>query len=295
MKRLSTAAVVLAVIVAGCIYFRPLAVFDAVRGVWLLAHGFRGETVTVGGRRIHFISGGEGPPLVAIHGLASRSDDWAPLLPALAKSHRVYALDLLGYGGSDRPRDGDYSIAAETEIVRRFLDAEQIRQADVVAVSMGGWIALRLAAEHPERVRRLVLFDSAGFSFPTTLKAASFAPRNVAEVRRLIALQTDRGGMLPAFVLRDFLRVNREHAWLLETQMRSMLSGRDVMDGKVANVSMPVLLLWGTRDRMVPLETGRRMQRELPHAKLVELPGCGHLAVVECRAAALPSVEEFLH
>lgn len=291
MKRLILIVVVALVAV---IYFRPLAVFDAVRHAWLFAHGFRGHTVMVGRWHIHYLEGGDGPPVVAVHGLASRGADWAPLLPDLARSHRVYAIDLLGYGESDKPQDADYSIAAEADVVRGFLDAKQISQADVVAVSMGGWIALKLAAGHPERVRRLVLFDSAGLAFPTTLTVDSFAPRDIRELRQLIALQTDRGGLMPDFVARDFLRVNREHAWILRRQMESMLSRRDLMDGKLGTVTVPVLLLWGTADQLTPIGTGRRMQRELPHARLIELGGCGHLAIVDCRAEAYPAVISFL-
>jgi pimeloyl-ACP methyl ester carboxylesterase len=291
VRRLLTVAVI-AVAIAGTFYLRPLMVFGALRRVWLLAHGFHGREARVGTWRIHYVTGGDGPPLVLIHGLASRGEDWAPLLPSL-RAHRVYALDLLGYGDSDRPR-ADYSIALETEVVRRFLDALHIERADVIGVSMGGWIALKLAADHPERVRKLVLIDSAGFSFPTTLTADSFTPHDLAGIQKLIDLQTDRAPHIPAFVARDFLRANREHAWILREQLGSMLSRRDIMEGRVARVTMPTLLLWGTRDQLVPYSVGLRMQRELPNARIVPLDGCGHLALLDCRATAWPAIADFL-
>jgi pimeloyl-ACP methyl ester carboxylesterase len=281
--------------IAGVCYLRPLTVFGTMRRGWLFAHGFHGRETRAGSWRIHYYTRGDGPPVVLIHGLASRGDDWAPLLPALANDHSVYALDLLGYGSSDRPRNVDYSIALEMDVVRGFLDSLQIRQTDLIGVSMGGWIALKLAAEHPERVRRLVLVDSAGFNFPTTLTADSFTPDNIEELQKLIDLQTDRAPHIPAFVARDFLRVNREHAWILKSQFTSMLSRRDLMDGRVSTVTMPTLLLWGTRDLLTPYSLAVRMQHELPNARLVPLNGCGHLAIVDCKAAALPAIEKFLH
>jgi pimeloyl-ACP methyl ester carboxylesterase len=278
-------------------YFRPLTVFGVFRRAWLIAHGFRGrETrVTAGNAiwRIHYYTGGDGPPVVLVHGLASRGDDWSPLLPTLAAHHRVYALDLLGYGSSDRPHV-DYSIALETDVVRGFLDALHIDRTDLVGVSMGGWIALKVAAEHPERVRKLVLIDSAGFNFPTTLTADSFTPHDVDELQQLINLQTDRVSHIPAFVARDFLRVNRDHAWILKSQFTSMLSRRDLMDGRVSRVTMPTLLLWGTRDLLTPYSLGQRMQHELPNARLVPLNGCGHLAMLDCRETAWPAIDGFL-
>jgi pimeloyl-ACP methyl ester carboxylesterase len=294
VKRVWISLVLILTAAAALIYFRPLAVFGAVRNAMIFSHGFRGRETRVAGWRIHYFTGGEGPPVVLIHGLASRGADWAPLLPTLAAHHRVYALDLLGYGSSSRPLEGDYSIAGETNVVRGFLDALHIDRADVAGVSMGGWIALKLAAEHPERVRRLVLIDSAGFSFLTRLTADSFTPHNADELQKLIDLQTNRAPRLPAFVARDFLRVNHEHAWILQAQLASMLSRRDLMDGHVSRVTMPTLLLWGTRDLIVPYPVGVRMQHELPNAQLIPLPGCGHLAIFDCRQIAWPAIERFL-
>lgn len=294
LRRVVTAAALILVVLGGTFYLRPLMVFGAVRRGWLFAHGFRGRETSVGLWRIHYYMGGEGSPVVLVHGLASRGDDWAPFLPTLAQRHRVYALDLLGYGSSDRPHDVDYSVALETDVVRGFLDALHLERTDLVGVSMGGWIALKLAAEHPERVRKLVLIDSAGFNFPTTLTADSFTPHNIAEIQKLIDLQTDRAPHIPAFVARDFLRVNREHAWILKAQFTSMFSRRDLMDGRVARVTMPTLLLWGTRDLLTPYSLGIRMQRELPNATLLPLNGCGHLAIVDCKEAAWPAIEKFL-
>jgi pimeloyl-ACP methyl ester carboxylesterase len=274
-------------------YLRPLIVFGAIRRVSLALHGFRGRETRVGKWRIHYYTGGDGPPVVLIHGLASRGEDWSGLFPTLSPRHRIYAIDLLGYGGSDRPHV-DYSIALEMDVVRGFLDALRIERADVAGVSMGGWIALRLAAEHPERVRKLVLIDSAGFEFPTTLAPDSFTPRDLEGMQKLIDLQTARAPHVPAFVLRDLLRVNGEHAWIVRTQLASMLTRRDIMEGRVARVTMPTLLLWGTHDLLIPYSVGVRMQHELPNARLVPLNGCGHLAIIDCKETAWREIEKFL-
>lgn len=277
------------------VYFRPIAVFSFVRSVYFYTRGIRGHDVQLGAHRIHYRTLGErGPAIVLVHGLGSSGADWGTLMPDLARAHRVYALDLLGYGRSDKPRDGDYSIAAQTELVRSFMDALHIGRADVIGVSMGGWIAMRLAATHRDRVTRLVLFDSAGFRFETTLVETTFTPATMAELRKDLALQTKRASQLPDFVGRDILREIREDAPILRASMRSMLSGRDLMDAHTSTITMPTLLIWGADDRITPLAVGQRMQRELPNAKLIVEPGCGHLAVVECRDAYMPQLLRFL-
>ncbi|HEV2720275.1 MAG TPA: alpha/beta fold hydrolase, partial [Thermoanaerobaculia bacterium] len=257
--------------------------------------GMHAHAVDVGGHRLRYFEGGDGPPLLLVHGIGSSSEDWALVARELTRAHRVYAPDLLGWGGSDKPRDGDYSIAAETELIRGFMDAIRLERADVAGVSMGGWIALRLAALHPERVQRLVLIDSAGLDFPTSLDERAFAPATMDQARHLLWLQSDELPKLPDFVVRDFLRRARAESWVLRASMRTMLTRRDAMDGKLQRVTMPVLLVWGTADRLVPPSVAARFHRELPQSRVVMIPGCGHLAVIECRAKAMPPIVEFLN
>ncbi|HEX6096008.1 MAG TPA: alpha/beta fold hydrolase [Thermoanaerobaculia bacterium] len=276
------------------VYLRPLTIAFAARDTYLYAIGMRGSFVQVGRHRIHYFSGGEGPPLVMVHGVASRAADAALVYGPLMRHRRIYALDLLGYGESDKPADFPYSVPAQAEVVRGFMDAVGVREADVMGVSMGGWIALKAAADHPERVRKLVLVSSAGLAFPTTLTEASFSPRTLEELRRSFALQTDNASKIPTFVLRDFIRRSSSKEFIVRRSMASMLTLRDTLDRKLQRVRMPVLLVWGTNDRIVPFSLAARMQQEMPQAELVSLQGCGHLAIVECRARALPAIVEFL-
>ena len=293
MKRRATIAVAILGVVL-FVYFRPLTLAHAAAHILLLRAGMHAHTVEVNGHRIRYFEGGDGPPLLLIHGLGSSAEDWALILRGFTKAHRVYAPDLLGWGGSDKPRDGDYSIAAETELVRGFLDAVHLPRADVAGLSMGGWVALRLAALHPERVQRLVLIDSVGLDFPTALHESSFAPATMDEARHLLWLQSDEFAKLPDFVVRDFLRRAIREGWILRASMRSMLTRRDVMDGKLGRVTMPVLIVWGTADRLAPPSLAARLHAALPRSRVVMIPGCGHLAVIECRAKAMPAIVEFL-
>lgn len=274
----------------GAFYLRPLKVFHGIRSMQLAGAGMKSDFVQVGAHRVHYLSGGDGPPLVLIHGVASKAEDATDLYPELLKGRRVYALDLLGYGQSDRPADADYSITMHARTVEGFLDALQIQQADVLGISMGGWIGLKIASEHPERVRKLVLVSSAGLAFKTSVTEASFAPKTLEETRAIIGMQTDR--KVPDFVLRDILRESQQHAWVSQRTLKT--GAQEVLDGKLARVTMPALLVWGTSDRLVPFEVGERLQRELPGSKMVKLEGCGHLAIIECRAQAMPPIVEFL-
>jgi pimeloyl-ACP methyl ester carboxylesterase len=289
-KRLLIALAVVVIAFVVFAWYRPLTVFHGIRAMQLARHGVKSSYVPVGANRIHFLSGGDGPPLLIIHGVASKAEDSAELLPALMREHRVYAVDLLGYGKSDKPRDASYSIRMHAETIEGFLDAMQIKQADLLGVSMGGWIALDIASRHPARVRKLVLVSSAGLKFDSKLTETSFAPENIQQLREIIALQTYTP--IPDFMLRDMLRVSRENSWVNRKTMKT--AAASVLDGKLGLVTMPSLLVWGTSDRVVPLPVAERLQKELVHSKLVTLKGCGHLAILECREDALPPIVEFL-
>lgn len=294
LRRLAIVVALLTAALAIAFYLCPSRVYSAGREVYFLFTGVRHAYTRVGGHRIHYLVTGEGPPLVLVHGIASRAADAAPLFRALGKHHRVYALDLLGYGDSDQPSRSDLSIPTQSEVVRGFMDRLHLEKPDVLGISLGGWITLKLAADHPERVRRLILVSSAGVGFETTLHERSFSSDTLDELRQSLALQTDRAPLLPEFVLRDFLRHGQGKRWIVRRSMRDALSGRHLLDRKLQRVRMPVLLVWGTNDRIIPFTVARTMQREIPHAKLVALKGCGHLAVVECRGDVLPAVQAFL-
>ena len=277
----------------GWFVWRPASVLATIATAALRLGGIESRYVQCGPYRIHYFVGGAGEPLVLVHGLGSRGLDFAPLMPSLARQHRIFALDLLGYGASDRP-NADYSITLETDILRKFLDSQGLAGVDLAGWSMGGWIALNFAAQAPERVHRLVLLDSGGVLFTPSFDLRLLSPHTAAEMQELERLMTPHPGRIPAFILRDFLRQLRAEDWVIQRTMTSMLSGREFMDGKLATVTMPVLMVWGKQDWVTPLSIGEAMHRQMPQSVLAVLDGCGHVAPVECHHRVLAEMDRFL-
>jgi pimeloyl-ACP methyl ester carboxylesterase len=295
LRRTLFTAAALLVAAAAAVYAQPLWVLHEVTLGWLRAQGIRSEFVQLGAYRIHFLVGGEGEPLVLVHGLGSRATDWAPVIPPLVQhGFRVYALDLLGYGSSSRP-DADYSIALETGVLRQFFEALRIGQADLGGWSMGGWIALKFTLDHPERVRRLMVFDSAGLKFTPTFDTTLFNSKTPEQVNRFMAVLTPHPPHLPDFVALDWIREMAREKLLVSRSMASMQRGEDLLDGKLGGIHVPVLIVWGKEDAVVPLSCGEEMHREMPQSVLAVMKGCGHLAPVECRERVLPEVLRFLN
>jgi len=271
----------------------PASALTTIASAALRLCGIESRYVQLGPYRIHYFAGGTGEPLVLVHGLASRGLDFAPLMPALARHHRVFALDLLGYGASDRP-NVDYSVTLETTILRQFLDSKGLTRVNLAGWSMGGWIALDFAVQAPERVNRLVLLDSAGLKFVPGFDVRLFSPHTLAEIQELEKLLTPHPWHLPTFMMQDFLRQLRAQDWVVERTVNSMLTGRELLDGKLASVTMPVLIVWGKQDAVTPLSLGEAMHREMPQSVLAILDGCGHVAPVECHDRVLAEMQPFL-
>jgi len=278
------------------IYLRPVGFFlhcVYLRG-WM--EGVKSREVQVAGYRIHYdvLGPKDGPAVVLVHGLGGRAEDWQRLAPYLAKiGYRVYMPDMPGYGRSEWPTDFSYSVRDQAGVVVGFLDAMGLTQVDLGGWSMGGWIAQRVAIEHPERVRRLMLFDSAGLAEAPTWETRLFTPTTPAEVDQLDALLMPHPPRVPGFIARDILRISRKHAWVVRRAVASMMTGQDATESELPKLKMPVLIVWGTEDRIVPLSQGEKMQRLISGSKLEEIDGCGHLAPEMCAGEIGPLMAEF--
>ncbi len=257
----------------------------------------------VDGNRIHYLetgpkSGTPDRPIVLIHGLGARASDWSVMIPALARAgYHVYALDLLGYGRSARPRDGDFSLSGEEKTVLGFIDALHLQQPNVAGWSMGGWIAMKFALDHPTRVRRLLLYDSAGLYMPVDFPLGLFNPITPAELEALLDRiePNHRIIHIPSFAIPGLLRQKQKDAWIINASLASMLSGHDILDFRVHALKLPVLLVWGAEDKLTPLSGAIHLHELIPQSVLAELAGCGHLAAAECARQAIPPTLAFLH
>ncbi len=284
--------VILTLAVWACL--RPLEFLRGVGKTVLWANGIHGEYVQIGPNAVHYYSGGEGTPVVFVHGLGADALNWVQQMIVLKRQHRrVYAIDLLGHGQSAQP-DIDYSIAEQSEMVRQFLGSQGIPSADMVGVSMGGWVVLNVTVEHPELVRRVVVADAAGLDFQTAVTADSFLPRTPAEFTTFWAMLSPRPLPGAIVIVPDFLRQVGKHEWIIRRIFASFLIRKDILDGRLGSINTPVLILWGKQERLIPMALGYEMQREIPRSSLLVCPDSGHLAVFECWDRFKPEVENFL-
>lgn len=259
----------------------------------ILLPGFEERHHEWRGARIRVFAAGEGPPLLLVHGFGGAAwnfDELAPLLPG----RRLLIPDLPGHGGS-APLPAP-SLAGFADMLGDLLDAEGARQADVFGHSLGGVVALRLAARRPERVRRLILAAAAGISSATRMGELTLAFTGLVEPGRIAGRRAERiarSRRLRRIVFGTF-EVSNPDA-LSERAVHGFLRGptmhTDALGAGLAlaaddprrdldRVRCPVLLLWGGRDRQVPIEDGYEYARRL-RAPLRVIADCGHLLIGE--------------
>jgi 2-hydroxymuconate-semialdehyde hydrolase len=254
--------------------------------------------IPIGGGAVHVDRYGEGgEPFLLVHGFATSSFLWREVATALATAgHTAYAIDLLGYGESDRPVEGDFSIAAQAEIVERAMRGLRIESATVAGLDIGGGVALRLAVNHPARVDRLALINSVAFE--------ECPGREVRLVQRgtvRFSLRIARSVLGAAPMLRPVLEgavANAEHmppalvaryvapfagadgvAHLLH--LARVLSADDTRHLDLSTVRCPTSIVWGEEEPFLESGLPERLQAAIPGATLTRLRGVSRLVPEE--------------
>ena len=255
--------------------------------------------------RVRISGPADAPPVILLHGFGSSLETWEPWAGVLARHYRVIRFDLPGFGLTGPDPSGDYTDQRTVLILAALMDRLGIRQADLIGNSLGGKIAWNFAAAYPERVNRLVLispdgFASPGFEYgvkpklPFIMRLLPYTlPRFMLRMNLVIAY-ADPKKLSDATLTRYqdmMLAPGDRHALLARTQQVFL----EPPEPKLAKISAPTLILWGEEDRMIPFSNAADYMRDIRHAKLVALPGLGHVPFEENPAASLPPVMAFLN
>jgi pimeloyl-ACP methyl ester carboxylesterase len=246
--------------------------------------------VEVDGVNVNYIERGAGEYLVLIHGFASSVRTWQDVIPELARNYHVVALDLKGFGHTEKPLQSDYSTYGLSEFTRRTMDLLGIEQATLIGNSLGGAISLHLAANHPERVQRMVLIDAAAYPHKQPLLFnCAYLPGAGCLTSILITRPTFRNSLREVYfndsLVTEQLVDDHYSIYDLENATDTMLEvllarGAETESGKLPDytkIDVPSLVLWGREDIWIPLEQGQRLAEELPQGQLSVIPDCGHV------------------
>ncbi|GMV42878.1 MAG: hypothetical protein AMXMBFR64_45940 [Myxococcales bacterium] len=246
---------------------------------------------SIRGLRTAFFDGGTGPTIVFIHGLAGNLTHWLHVAPRFADRFRVVGLDLPGCGETEEPRG--YSLRSYAEHVRALMDLLGIERATLVGHSMGGMVSTDFALQTPERADRIVLVNPAGFHpLPRLLRLGGEVVLREGLLNRV--LPSVWRGILhnvfcePSEHTEAFMHMVREtyrdeDVWMISRVMAGLR--KDLLHrnftAMLPGMDLPVWLIWGEKDRLVPARVFHRAARRLPHVTVCEVPRCGHMPIIE--------------
>lgn len=265
----------------------------------MAAGGIRVEErfISVDGAGIHFQVAGSGEPLLLLHGLIGSGQTWRQNIGFLAEQATVYAIDLFNMGKSERVAGLDASLEATADRVAALMDALSLSETDIAAHSHGGAIAMMLAARHPHKVRKLILFAPANpfcssrhhvIRFLQTAPGRWLGRRVPSLPRSLHATALARMYGDPSRVAEGTLENYTDDLGVPGTMdhVLRILGGwfddmKNLQSALARLAETPTLLIWGDRDRAVNLSSARRLRDTLTQSELLILPGAGHLAFEE--------------
>ncbi len=273
-----------------------------------IPHQAESRFATIDGIRLHYQEKGEGLPLVLLHGFGSSTFTWKDVLDPLATRFRVIALDLMGFGFSDKPR-ADYSVKRQAELAMKLLDQLGVGKANICGNSMGGSIAIFAAATFPDRVSSLILIDAAAYSdldknrltpnpqllipvWGEVLAAFAFLDR------RYIEWGLRKSFYDPAFVTEERLNAYHRPFKSRNGQRAALATARSAdlkpIEDRIHLLKVPVLILWGAEDEFIPLQMGTRLHRDVPGSKWVVFSRCGHLPQEEMPERVVEEIFKFI-
>ncbi len=257
---------------------------------------------TVAGARVHYVAQGTGSPVALVHGFGSSLEIWNELIPDLAREHRVVALDLKGFGWTDRP-EGDYSTLAQAKLVWALLDHLGIEQAALVGHSWGAAVTLAMALLSPRRATRLAVYD--GWTYEEQLtwlfRWARFDGIGESLVSfydpRLIRHQMATAFYDPAYVTPRRIKRAQSSMALPGSAGAALATMRGMrfteQQARYTTLRVPALVLWGQQDSISTPSFGHRLSADLS-AQLIMYPRCGHFPMIEAKQASNAALAGFL-
>ncbi|MEW6337618.1 MAG: alpha/beta hydrolase [Acidobacteriota bacterium] len=272
---------------------RPLALYAwSTRGALARSGLVKIQADTPAGAQTVF-TGGRGPATVLLHGAGDQAGTWFLVVPELAKKRSLIVPDLAGHGDS-APEKGPIAFTQVLEGVEGVIRSLAAgRKVTVVGNSLGAWVGIHVALRHPEWIERVVCVN--GGPLRGSSGASAVLPRTREEARASVALTRDPASRpIPDKVLDDIVRQARVGPLARFAATASTMEPWVLADEQLGALKVPVDIVWGASDRLMPVEYARRMQAAIPGARLQTLEACGHVPQVECPLALIAALATVL-
>ncbi len=264
--------------------------------------------ITIDGVKVHYIDEGEGPVLVLLHGVCASLHTWDGWVNELKGSYRIIRFDNMGFGLTGPAINPEYTVKNYVKFFNSFTAALKLKRFSLVGNSLGGYISWNYALAYPEKVEKMILIDSVGYTqdVPWLLKLASF-PLMRPLVRRMMPryflygaveeVYGDKKKVTPGVQQRYFelaMRKGNKDAWVdIFIEMKKQ-SKNKTLSVKIKDIRVPALVMWGKKDEWIPVSHVPRWKKDLPGAKYIIYDGVGHVGMEEIPVRTARDARKFL-
>jgi abhydrolase domain-containing protein 6 len=261
------------------------------------------KTVSIPAHTVHYLEGGQGAPVLLLHGIFAEKDHWTDFARYLTKHYRVFAPDLPGFGSSGRLPDQSYGYAAQVERLKEWMDALHIAQAHIAGSSMGGTIAALFASRYPQRVLSVACIGAPhGIQtpLPSDMDASivqgtcPLIVHSAQEFELMLDFLFKRRPFLPYPIAQKAMREAIGSAASNLRIWNEQLKDRYLLNTSIATVVSPMLVLWGAHDRLFDVSGIEVVRAKVPGAGIHVLKGIGHLPMMEAPKASAQAYARFL-
>ena len=291
MKKKVVVLIAAAIALAVVLYFAlPGLLVKWARDSERKAAGLQEKSLRVEDHEIVYLEGGQGEPILMVHGFAANKDNWTRFAKFITPLYHVVALDLPGFGDSTCLENASYSIADQAKRLNQFADAVGLKKFHIVGNSMGGHIAGRYTVMFPERVLTLGLFDASGVKSPVPSEMAQRLAKgepnplvagSVEEFDRLIKFVFFTPPEIPSFVKKLLVEEAMKHKASNERIFKQMSGEIGALEPDLPKIKARTLVLWGDRDRVLDVSCVQVLEKGLPNSTAVIMKDCGHLPMIE--------------
>jgi pimeloyl-ACP methyl ester carboxylesterase len=288
-KIILTIAALIMISAAGFMYLAPESALHLLVNAMRARAGLdRKEIRLPDGLRYVYLEGGQGAPLMLLHGFGANKDNFARVAGLLTKRYRVIIPDHIGFGESSHPNDADYSPPAQARRLRSFARALGLTDLHIGGNSMGGHIAMTYAALYPEEVKSLWLLDPSGvWSAPKSMvrTAVETTGKNPLTIKTeedyvtLLQWVMSKPPFMPRPILNVLARERIANNNLEERILREIAI--DSVEPRVAGLTVPALIVWGSEDRILHIGSAKILNRLMPRSRVIVMPKTGHIPMFE--------------
>jgi abhydrolase domain-containing protein 6 len=291
MKKKLVVLVAAAIAFALVAYFAlPVLLVKRARDSDRKAAGLQQKSLRVGDHEIVYLEGGQGEPILMVHGFAANKDNWTRFAKFITPVYRVVALDLPGFGDSTCLDNSSYSMADQAKRLDQFADVIGLKKFHVVGNSMGGHISGRYTVMFPERVLTLGLFDASGVRSPVPSEMAQRIAKgepnplvagSLDEFDRLLKFVFFKPPEIPSFAKKLLVEEAVKHRASNERIFKQRSAEIAALEPDLQKIKVRTLVLWGDRDRVLDVSSVQVLEKGLPNASTVIMKDCGHLPMIE--------------